>query len=273
VKATDVKELKGLFYTVQIGVYNSEVSKARLKNLPDIVSAHINNQVRYSSGKYCTPEQASVAKNNAVAKGISDAFVTAYYKGERITLSQAKDLVASGVSPCSDGTTQTTSTEDEQPVVGSQQPSTSGSQTSGSSQPAVGSQQPAVSGQQSSSVTQNTPLTTQDSQPAIQNPEHSTTLSTKPPVPETGLVYSVQIGAFREEVPVDIANQFLQLASKGVKNYLDQASGLTVYQFGVCTTKEEAEALREEAVKVGITDAFIVVFKDGRKIPMEDAGN
>jgi hypothetical protein len=335
VKATDVKELKGLFYTVQIGVYNSEVSKARLKNLPDIVSAHINNQVRYSSGKYCTPEQASVAKNNAVAKGISDAFVTAYYKGERITLSQAKDLVASGVSPCSDGTTQTTSTGDEQPVVGSQQtavsgqqsdspssgtqsgsqqpstsgsqtsgssqsavgsqqtavsgqqsdspssgtqsgsqqPSTSGSQTSGSSQSAVGSQQPAVSGQQSSSATQNTPLTTQDSQPAIQNPEHSTTLSTKPPVPETGLVYSVQIGAFREEVPVDIANQFLQLASKGVKNYLDQASGLTVYQFGVCTTKEEAEALREEAVKVGITDAFIVVFKDGRKIPMEDAGN
>jgi hypothetical protein len=92
-----------------------------------------------------------------------------------------------------------------------------------------------------------------------------------PPVPQTGLVFSVQIGAFRDEVPVEIANQFLQLASKGVKNYLDQSSGLTVYQVGVCMTKEEAEAFRSEAVSVGITDAFIVAFKDGKKITMEEA--
>jgi cell division septation protein DedD len=254
------------------------VSKSKLKNLPDIVSEGVNGFIRYSSGKYCTPEAASAAKNNAVSKGITDAFVTAYYNGKRITVAEAKALEGTGVSPCQGGVTPTTTTT-EPATSGSQTPTTTQPSTSGTQTPTITTTQPSTSGTQTPATTTTTEPTTtgtqtpttQNPEPGTQNPQPTTTLSTKPPVPETGLVFSVQIGAFREEVPVEIANQFLQLASKGVKNYLDTQSGLTVYQLGVCLSKEEAEALRSDAVAVGITDAFIVAFKDGKKISMEEA--
>ncbi|MEO5642488.1 MAG: hypothetical protein ABIQ40_20580, partial [Bacteroidia bacterium] len=279
-KTTDVKELKGLFYTVQVGVYKNEVTKAKLKNLPDLVSERINGFIRYSSGKYCTAEDAAAAKNNAVAKGIPDAFVTAYYNGKRISVSEAQAFVASGVTPCQGGTTPTVSTGGNKPAAA--EPSSTqegGNQTGSSSQPTAtepttNNNQPTITANNQQPTTTTEPITN-NQQPTTSTTEPSSaeksTLSTKPPVPSTGLVFSVQIGAFREEVPVEIANQFLQLASKGVKNYLDQSTGLTVYQVGVCLSKEEAEAFRSEAVAVGITDAFIVAFKDGQKITMEEA--
>ncbi|MDQ3109924.1 MAG: SPOR domain-containing protein, partial [Bacteroidota bacterium] len=272
-KTTDVKELKGLFYTVQVGVYKNEVSKAKLKNLPDLVSERANGFIRYSSGKYCTAESAAGAKNNAVSKGIADAFVTAYYNGKRISVSEAKVLEATGVTPCQGGTTPTTVVSGQLSVGSGQSSVGSGQSSVGSGQLSVGSgQAPVVS----EPVTTQPTTTTTTTQPATTTTQPQTTnnkqqITTSPPVPQTGLVFSVQIGAFRDEVPVEIANQFLQLASKGVKNYFDESTGLTVYQVGVCMNKEEADAFRSEAVAVGITDAFIVAFKDGKKITMEEA--
>ncbi len=271
----DVKQVKGLFFTVQIGVYKNQVSNSKLKNLPEIVNEKTaNGFIRYSSGKYCSVDAAVVAKDKAVSKGITDAFVTAYYNGKRITPAEAQSLIETGVSPCADGQKQTSNNSSQtsnSQTSGSQgtQPSNNGSQTSSSQRT-----QPSNNGSPASSQgTQPSNSGSQTSNNGEQGTQNSSTstLSTKAPVPETGLVFSVQIGAFREEVPVEIANQFLQLSSKGVKNYLDGGTGLTVYQVGVCVTKEEAEALRAEAVAKGITDAFIVAFKDGKKITMEEA--
>jgi hypothetical protein len=274
----DVKEVKGLFFTVQIGVYKNPVTNSRLKNLPEIVNEKTpNGFIRYSSGKYCSQDAAVVAKNNAVAKGVSDAFVTAYYNGKRITPAEAQALIATGVEPCSGGQKQTpvnsqqTSSQITQPENHTSQPESKQPETQ-NTQPETHTTQPETQNTQPATKqpeTQNTQ--TESKQPETQNPEPVTQLSTKPPVPETGLVFSVQIGAFKDEVPVEIANQFLQLASKGVKNYFDPSSGLTVYQVGVCLTKDEAETLRTEAVSKGITDAFIVAFSDGKKITMEEA--
>jgi N-acetylmuramoyl-L-alanine amidase len=95
--------------------------------------------------------------------------------------------------------------------------------------------------------------------------------STKPNVPDSGLVFSVQLGAYREVVPVAMANRFLQFASRGVSIYKDPNTGLTVYQVGSLNTYAEASQLRTEALNKGITDAFIVAWKDGRKISVEEA--
>ncbi len=271
----DVKQVKGLFFTVQIGVYKNQVSNSKLKNLPEIVNEKTaNGFIRYSSGKYCSVDAAVVAKDKAVSKGITDAFVTAYYNGKRITPAEAQSLIETGVSPCAEGQKQTSNNSSQtsnSQTSGSQgtQPSNNGSQTS-SSQGTQPSNNGSPASSQGTQPSNSGSQTSNNGEQGTQNSSTST-LSTKPPVPETGLVFSVQIGAFREEVPVEIANQFLQLSSKGVKNYLDGGTGLTVYQVGVCVTKEEAEALRAEAVAKGITDAFIVAFKDGKKITMEEA--
>jgi hypothetical protein len=79
------------------------------------------------------------------------------------------------------------------------------------------------------------------------------------------------MGAFRDEVPVDIANKYLLFASRGVKAYLDAKSGLTVYQMGQFQSYEEAVALKEEAISKGLGDSFVVAWNNGEKISTEEA--
>lgn len=56
-----------------------------------------------------------------------------------------------------------------------------------------------------------------------------------------------------------------------MKNYKDLGTGLTIYQVGIFGTKEEADTLRKEAVSKGITDSFVIAFKDGQKISIAQA--
>ncbi len=94
VKATAAESRLGLFYTIQIGVYNSPVTAERLSNINPIVSKRLpNGQIRYSSGMFKSAEAAKPKKEEAILRGIVDAFVTAYYKGERISLVEAKKLL------------------------------------------------------------------------------------------------------------------------------------------------------------------------------------
>jgi hypothetical protein len=53
-----------------------------------------NGQIRYSAGIFQNVEGAQPKKREAIAKGIIDAYITAYYKGERISLDEAKKLLA-----------------------------------------------------------------------------------------------------------------------------------------------------------------------------------
>jgi hypothetical protein len=93
--AIAVETKLGLFYTVQIGVFNKPVSKEKLNNMQPLVTKRLaNGQIRYSAGIFSTIDDAQPKKKEAQARGISDAFITAYYKGERITLEEAKNLVA-----------------------------------------------------------------------------------------------------------------------------------------------------------------------------------
>ncbi len=85
-----------LFFTVQVGVYSQTIQPGSVLALTPLNSENIpNNLVRYSSGVYGSIAKASVARNRIIlSSGISDAFVTAYYKGARIPLSEARALMA-----------------------------------------------------------------------------------------------------------------------------------------------------------------------------------
>ena len=93
-KAVPVESRKGLFYTVQVGVYNKPVTAKQLKNIDPLVTERLSNgQIRYSSGMFTSVDNAKPKKADARARGIKDAFITAYYNGERISLKQAKALL------------------------------------------------------------------------------------------------------------------------------------------------------------------------------------
>lgn len=93
-KAAPIELKQGLFYTVQIGVYNRPVDDIQLKTLPEILTIRLpNGLIRYSTGMFDSAEEAMPRRSDAQTRGISDAFIVAYYKGERITVARARALL------------------------------------------------------------------------------------------------------------------------------------------------------------------------------------
>ena len=92
--ADAIEKVKGLFFTVQIGVYNKPVSADVLYNLSPLMTVRLpNGQIRYSVGMFISVDEARVKKQEALERGAADAFVTAYFDGERITVADAQKML------------------------------------------------------------------------------------------------------------------------------------------------------------------------------------
>jgi len=87
----------GTFFTVQVGVYSRPVRSSDIYNLTPLNQEDLpNGTYRYSSGIYNNEGTATQAKDEIRALGISDAFVTAYRGGGRVTVDQARQELGSG---------------------------------------------------------------------------------------------------------------------------------------------------------------------------------
>ncbi|MCE2771926.1 MAG: hypothetical protein LW750_00550 [Bacteroidetes bacterium] len=257
--ATDVAAVQGLFYTVQVGVFSRPVSRGQLYNLDGLFSERTGNgYLRYSAGKYNNVNAAVSSKNSINRLGIRDAFVTAYYNGKRITPDEARTLEAQGIRAEGSADAGTDS-----PV----------NQPANSTNNSIAINAPANNSTNNSPAVNNSPSPTNSANPSSNNSSNNAPSNNLPTTPVTaqGIVFSVQMGAFRDEVPVDIANKYLLFAARGVKAYLDTKSGLTVYQMGQFQSYEEAVALKEEAISKGLGDSFVVAWNNGEKISTEEA--
>lgn len=86
--------LHGLFFTVQLGVYSHEVPSDVMKNISPLDTKTMpDGKIRYFSGVYPSQEDAAVKLEEAKKAGINDAFITAYYRGYRITLVEARTFL------------------------------------------------------------------------------------------------------------------------------------------------------------------------------------
>ncbi len=94
VDADPIEMMHGLFFTVQIGVFNRPVSDEVLYNLPEILTVRLpNGQIRYNTGLFNSVSEALARRKEALARGIVGAFVVAYYEGKRIPIAQAKHIL------------------------------------------------------------------------------------------------------------------------------------------------------------------------------------
>ena len=279
----NIATVGGLFYTVQIGVYSQIVSSAKLYNIqPLYTETAPNGNFRYNTGIYNNVPRAIEAKNMIVDVGIKDAFVTAYYNGKRISLPEADKLIKEGTAAYS-----TAPNINQLPTfTASANRATAPVSPRTTTTPVVNTP-PAAERRETTNPVATTPVETVVTTPSTNtNPIPASIITALPVVSDqvksaaeasnvmqidSGIVFKVQIGAFKEEVPLEIANKFLKIAKKGVKNYKDQ-NGLTIYTVGTYKTYAEASTVRAEVVaEAGITDAFIVAYKDGAKISIDEA--
>jgi len=75
-----------------------------------------------------------------------------------------------------------------------------------------------------------------------------------------GIIYSVQVGAFRNPIPNNTFGQFAPIMGQKVSN------GFTRYMAGLFNDKRDAIKARDEIRNMGYKDAFVVIYKDGKRV-------
>jgi hypothetical protein len=223
----DIQVIKGLLYTVQVGVYSKPVKAGQLFNItPLYYELNQKGQYRYTSGIFNDVREASKAKDAIVKIGVSDAFVSAYINGKRIPMEQAAAMEA-------------------------QQGKSIFAQIQGMNvQPGI------------------IPIANSNEQrnPIIQEQKNVIAPSNKV---AANIIYKVQLGAFRNEVPVEIMNKYLTIADKGIANF--KSGDLTIYTVGNFKDAATAESVKAEVIAKGISDAFVIALNNGEKITLEEA--
>jgi hypothetical protein len=84
------------------------------------------------------------------------------------------------------------------------------------------------------------------------------------------VVFRVQVGAYKAPINPKTTPFIKELESYGVQ-YTSTATGLLIYTIGNLKTKAEADELNVKVKEVGIKDAYVVAFKDGKRISIQEA--
>lgn len=244
----ELEQIDGLLYTIQIGVYTKQVSKPQILNLKPIFREQLTNGLyRYTAGIYNNPEKILLDKARVVDMGIRDAFVSAYLNGKRIPFNEARERQTKG-DP-------TLKLETQNPIVFPDR---------------TAERNPEASAPNPFDALLSTPVSVEPFKNSVTNypastPENGVKAN------EQGVTFKVQIGAFSKQVPEDVAAKFSSIRSWPVDN--KQINGLFIYNIGNFSDAKFAKNLRDEAIRLGITDAFITVYRDGKKIYGPEAEN
>ncbi len=86
--------MMGLFYTVQIGYYHVDIPSATVRKISPLhVQRNPNGHTRYYTGVFNSTKEAQPTLRSVRNKGIKDAYITAMYQGEVISIQEAGRLL------------------------------------------------------------------------------------------------------------------------------------------------------------------------------------
>ncbi|MEN8119550.1 MAG: SPOR domain-containing protein [Bacteroidota bacterium] len=93
----NVKNVKGLAYYIQLGMFLKPVSSSDFQNIEPIFTEKIPSKgTRYMTGPYNSLVDARSAENKIKSSGIADAYIIAYNNGLNISLTKAKQIEKPG---------------------------------------------------------------------------------------------------------------------------------------------------------------------------------
>ena len=258
----DVRNIDGIFYTVQVGVYSKEITAGQLNNLSPINSERTaNGLIRYTSGIYKNLDEANAAKDRIRNIGISDAFVIAYHNGKKITVTQASDLLKKGVETSS-----------------YQQPTNTNEQITNNKEQKTNNNDNAQITNDNEQITNNNEQIVNNNEQITNNNEQTTVNNVSRKISDEELqqkaaalniVFKVKIGAYEEDVPTEDAAIFLKLSDKGVENF--EKNNITIYTVGSFLDYKSALNYQIEITEMGIKNPSVIAFENDEIIPIETA--
>jgi hypothetical protein len=88
-----VEIIEGLFFTVQVGAFSKSIQADNVFNVSPLVIKNVNGLYKYSTGIFRSVPETVERKNEMIAKGLVGAFITAYYNGEKVSITRANQLI------------------------------------------------------------------------------------------------------------------------------------------------------------------------------------
>jgi hypothetical protein len=273
----------GVVFKVQIGAFRSAPPDDAFGDLSPVTGERLENGLtRYSAGLFTGFEGANAARDLVRERGYRDAFVVAYRDGVRIPLSealrgQAGEAVAMdrrapvvapaetrpATRPAAVPATETAplpvaTTPAEAPAARIERPVTTPSVPMASEDPAeVLASYPATAGEILSTFAPPPGAAAYYNVPGAAPARQVETVR--------GLFFTVQVGVYSRPVPLDKLFNITPLNSERVDG------GKIRYTTGVFLDLDSVQRRRDEAITLGVKDAFVTAYLNGRRIPMREA--
>ncbi|MCB9189456.1 MAG: hypothetical protein H6599_09285 [Flavobacteriales bacterium] len=304
-KTNDADKIEGLFYTVQLGAFSNPIKATDVYNISPLVTKFIGNLYKYSTGIYRSVEDAVVRKNEVVALGNTDAFVTVYYNGERISVAKAQELIAQ------QGESIFATTEDGQlkqlsGATSNPQPQVENIEIVETLQEGkyfvdLGTYAGEIPTDLANAMLMVPEYTIQsaprggnakfyyvgyfddesDAKKVIEmyNSKGVTNLTVGVNPPETersgpsafpGVEYRIFLGTYQGEVPGTRGIVFVDLKDEGIQKIIED-DGSETYYAGRKSLYSEAESVKKKFTSRGVNIAEIKAFRDGEEIPVDEA--
>jgi hypothetical protein len=283
----------GLVFKVQIGAFRTAVPEETFSDMTPVMGERVGTDlVRYTAGLFTTFDQAAAAKDKVRDRGYRDAFVVAYKNGVRVPLGVAMREASASQALAAERTTtrsmsQATGGQAQRPTTGT------GGSTEGTTAPATtdGAIVPAAVQPVTATIEQPTnvlPLLTPEEELAALLAKYPPTaqaiVDAFVPVPEVasyynvpgaaparqvetikGLFFTVQVGVYSKPVALDKLFNITPLNSELT------ATGKIRYTTGVYVDQEQVKARKDRTVELGVKDAFVTAYLNGKRIPMREA--
>jgi hypothetical protein len=97
--ATNISQLTGVYYSVQVGAYSRPRSSANLFGISPLYHNRLKSGLWvYFNGIFKSISDAEKNKTSIRSKGVPDAFIVAFNEGEKVSLVNARKAIRQGVT-------------------------------------------------------------------------------------------------------------------------------------------------------------------------------
>lgn len=261
----------GVVYKVQVGAFRNALPSEAFSDMTPVTGEHAGNGlVRYTAGMFTSAQGASEAGAKVRGRGYRDAFVVAYMDGKRVPLRdamQAERAALAQATPASSSGTTTPATNAGRTF---EAPDLAPTATT-TPVPVVIPAQPSQPSPEAA-VLADYPTTAEEVLAAFKPSDTDTEYYNDPdaaPAKQVeavkGLFFTVQVGVYSKPTALDRLFDITPLNSERT------ATGKIRYTTGIFLDEGQAVQRRNGTVTLGVTDAFVTAYLNGKRIPVRDA--
>lgn len=232
-----------LCYRIQIGAYFEPVSNEKFKGISPIFMENITDSryIRYMVGLFYTFNSASGSLPTVRGLGYGDAFIVAYYNGQRISIYEARRIEENLMREAQESILATNSTSD---------------------------QDTSTNNQINNDLDVNTHETNDTSSNIAENNIPENNNENKSELTETsGVFFCIQIGVYGSRLGPE------RLYNLNPIMYHNYANGLVRHTVGKYFDINKAINEQNKIRGIGIKDAFVIAYNNGERITTNEAKN